>query len=94
MAFLSMKVYWLMVHILILLTIHYFQPYFMVLFVFVDKIVCYTVKPEIFTTVLFSRLSRIRKIREIKKSEKFYLFSYLRVKFGVCRAIMGVNITT
>ena len=32
-----------------------------------------TVKPEIFTTFLFSRLSRIRKIREIKKSEKFYL---------------------
>ena len=53
-----------------------------------------TVKPEIFTTFLFSRLSRIRKIRENKKSEKFYLFSYLTVKFGVCRAIMGVNITT
>ena len=33
-----------------------------------------TVKPEIFTTFLFSRLSRIRKIREIKKSEKIYLF--------------------
>ena len=36
-----------------------------------------TVKPEIFTTFSFSRLSRIRKIREIKKPEKFYLFSYL-----------------
>ena len=44
-----------------------------------------TVKPEIFTTILFSLLSRITKIREIKKSEK-----YLTVKFGVCRAIMGV----
>ena len=33
-----------------------------------------TVKPEIFTTFLFSRLSRIRKIREIKKSEKIYLY--------------------
>ena len=53
-----------------------------------------TVKLEIFTTFLFSRLSRIRRICEIKKSEKFYLFSYLTVKFGVCRAIMGVNITT
>ena len=52
-----------------------------------------TVKPEIFT-FLFSRLSRIIKIREIKKSENFYLFSYLTVKFGVCRAIMGANITT
>ena len=52
-----------------------------------------TVKPEIFTTFLFSRNSRIIKIREIKKSEKFYLFSYLTVKFGVCRAIMSVNIT-
>ena len=36
-----------------------------------------TVKPEMFTTFLFSRLSRITKIREIKKSEKIYLFSYL-----------------
>ena len=53
-----------------------------------------TVKPEMFTTFLFSRLSRITKIREIKKLEKFYLFSYLTVKLGVCRAIMGVNITT
>ena len=32
-------------------------------------------KPEFFTTFLFSRLSRIRKIREIKKSGTFYLFS-------------------
>ena len=53
-----------------------------------------TVKPKIFTTFLFSRLSRIIKIREIKKSEKFYLFSYLTVKIGVCRPIMGANITT
>ena len=57
--------------------------------------VAYTVKPEIFTTFLFSRLSRITKNHEIKKSEKFYLFIMdLTVKFGVCRAIMGVNITT
>ena len=41
-----------------------------------------TVKPEMFTTFLFSRLSRIRKIREIKKTEKFYIFSYLTVKRG------------
>ena len=53
-----------------------------------------TVKPEIFTTFLFSRLSRITKIREITKSGKFYLFSNLTMKFGVCRAIMGVNIAT
>ena len=54
----------------------------------------YTVKPEIFTTFLISQLSRIRKIHEIKKSEKFSFFTYLTVRFGVCRAIMGVNITT
>ena len=39
----------------------------------------HTVKPEMFTTFLFSRLSRITKIREIKKSEKFYIFSYLNI---------------
>ena len=33
-----------------------------------------TVKPEIFTTFLFSRLSRITKIREIKKSGKILPF--------------------
>ena len=52
-----------------------------------------TVKPNIFTTFLFSRLSRIRKISEIKKSEKFCRFSYLTVKFGVCRAVMGTGIS-
>ena len=34
----------------------------------------HTVKPEIFTTFLFSRLLRITKIREIKKSGKILPF--------------------
>ena len=45
----------------------------------------FTVKPEIFTTFLFSQVKS-------KRSEKFYLFSYLTVTLKVCRAVMGVNI--
>ena len=53
-----------------------------------------TVKPKIFMTFSFHDFQELEKFMKLKSHKNCTFFSYLTVKFGVCRAIMGVNITT